>query len=68
MQGQSPSRGIKADLIAFLCNQGLNLGPGAEYLAGIANDMNSGIQIAKETINSGTAFKKLEELVKFTNS
>lgn len=37
-------------------------------LAGIAKDMRQGIDIAKESIESGKAFKKLEELIKFTNS
>jgi len=34
----------------------------------VAKDMNAGIELAKEAIDSGKAFKKLEELIKFTNS
>lgn len=37
-------------------------------LAGIARDMIAGIELAKEAIDKGLAFKKLEELIKFTNS
>jgi len=37
-------------------------------LAGISKDMLKGIELAKEAIDSGKAFKKLEELIKFTNS
>jgi anthranilate phosphoribosyltransferase len=36
-------------------------------LAKVAKDMFDGIEIAKKTIDSGNALKKLEELVKFTN-
>ena len=34
----------------------------------VAADMASGIEMAKETIDSGKALRKLEELVRFTNS
>jgi anthranilate phosphoribosyltransferase len=34
----------------------------------VAKDINDGINKAKETIDGGAAFKKLEELIKFTNS
>lgn len=33
----------------------------------VAKDINDGIARAKEAIDSGKAFKKLEELIKFTN-
>ena len=33
----------------------------------VAKDINEGIEKAKESIDSGKAFKKLEELIKFTN-
>jgi anthranilate phosphoribosyltransferase len=36
-------------------------------LAGITKDMAQGIEAAKEMIDNGKAFKKLEELIKFTN-
>jgi len=34
----------------------------------VANDMNEGIKLAVEAIDSGNAYNKLEELIKFTNS
>ena len=34
----------------------------------VAKDMNDGIAMAKVSIDSGKAYKKLEELIKFTNS
>jgi anthranilate phosphoribosyltransferase len=34
----------------------------------VAGDINDGIAMAKEAIAGGAAFKKLEELIKFTNS
>jgi anthranilate phosphoribosyltransferase len=33
----------------------------------LAPDMNAGIEMAKGSIDSGKAYKKLEELIKFTN-
>lgn len=39
----------------------------ALVVAQIAKDMNEGIEKAKASIDSGAAFKKLEELIKFTN-
>jgi anthranilate phosphoribosyltransferase len=34
--------------------------------AGLAPDLNSGIQLAKESIDGGAALQKLEALVRFT--
>lgn len=38
------------------------------YLSGIANSLKEGISLAKESIDSGAAMKKLNELIEFTNS
>jgi len=45
----------------------LNAGA-AIYVSGKANTIKEGIKLAAEAIDSGAAYKKLEELVKFTNS
>lgn len=37
------------------------------YVGGKAKDLAGGVQLAKDSIDSGRAIKKLEELVKFTN-
>lgn len=41
---------------------------GALQVAGIATDFKEGIEIAKESIDTGKAYKKFEEVKKFTNS
>jgi len=54
-------KGAKRDIVL--------LNTSAALMAGkVANDMNEGINKAKEAIDGGLAFKKLEELIKFTNS
>ncbi|MEN2994514.1 MAG: anthranilate phosphoribosyltransferase [Thermodesulfovibrio sp.] len=40
---------------------------GALQVAGVVSDFKEGIEIAKESIDSGKAYNKLEELRKFTN-
>ncbi len=40
----------------------------AFYLVGKVKDLSAGIQLAQETINSGKALKKLEELKEFTQN
>jgi anthranilate phosphoribosyltransferase len=54
-------KGAKRDIVLLNTAAALVVGQAAK-------DMNDGINKAKETIDSGTAFKKLEELIKFTNS
>jgi len=39
----------------------------AIYIAGLADSISEGIEIARETIKSQKAFKKLEELIKLSN-
>lgn len=53
-------RGPKKDVV--LLNSAVAL-----YVAEKAKDIYDGIMLANETIESGKAYKKLEELVKFTN-
>ena len=40
----------------------------AFMIAGRAKDFNEGIELANQSIDSGEAFKKLERLIKFTNT
>jgi len=40
----------------------------ALVVADIAENMNTGIQMAEEAIDSGKAYSKLEELIKFSNT
>ncbi|MFC1496105.1 anthranilate phosphoribosyltransferase [Candidatus Margulisiibacteriota bacterium] len=37
------------------------------YVSGLAKEMKEGIELAKQSIDSGAAYKKLEDLIKFTN-
>lgn len=53
-------RGPKRDVVI------LNAGA-AVYIGGKAESMEEGIKIARETIDSGKAMAKLEEIIKFTN-
>jgi len=53
--------GAKRDIVLLNTAAALVVGQAAK-------DMNDGIAKAKEAIESGAAFKKLEELIKFTNS
>jgi anthranilate phosphoribosyltransferase len=53
--------GAKRDIVLLNTAAALVLGQAAK-------DINEGIAKAKEAIGSGTAIKKLEELIKFTNS
>jgi len=53
--------GAKRDIVLLNTAAALVVGQAAK-------DMNEGIAKAKEAIKSGAAFKKLEELIKFTNS
>ncbi len=38
------------------------------YIGGVAESIESGVKLAVETIDSGKAMKKLEELVRVSNS
>ncbi|MGB9613653.1 MAG: anthranilate phosphoribosyltransferase, partial [Candidatus Margulisiibacteriota bacterium] len=40
----------------------------AIFVGGKAKDLKEGVSLAKESIESGSAYRKLEELIKFTNS
>jgi anthranilate phosphoribosyltransferase len=51
-------KGAKRDIVLLNSSAAL-------VVAHIVKDMNEGIEKAKETIDSGRAFKKLEELIKF---
>ena len=53
-------RGPKRDTVL------LNAGA-AFYVAGFAKDIQEGIRIAEDSIDSGKAMEKLETLIKFTN-
>ena len=53
-------KGPKRD--AVLLNAGTSV-----FIAGKANSIQEGIDIAKESIDSGNAMKKLEALKEFTN-
>ena len=53
-------KGAKRDVV--LLNAGASI-----FVAGKANSIQEGIDIAKGSIDSGNAFKKLEELKSFTN-
>lgn len=53
-------KGSKRDIV--LMNAGA-----AIYVCGLAKDMAEGIEMAKKSIDSGAAKKKLEELIAFTN-
>ena len=54
-------KGAKRDIVLLNTAAALVVGQ-------VAKDINDGINKAKETIEGGAAFKKLEELIKFTNS
>ncbi|MGN0141924.1 MAG: anthranilate phosphoribosyltransferase [Roseburia sp.] len=53
-------RGAKRDIV--LLNAGATL-----YIGGLAESIEAGVKLAAETIDSGKAYKKLEELVKCSN-
>jgi anthranilate phosphoribosyltransferase len=53
-------KGAKRDIVLLNTAAALVVGQ-------ISRDMNTGIELAKEAIDSGKALKKLEELIKFTN-
>lgn len=53
--------GAKRDIV--LLNAGATL-----YIGGVAESIESGVKLAAETIDSGKAIKKLEELVRVSNS
>jgi len=57
----SGKKGKKRDIVL------LNAGA-AIYVSGLAVELKTGIEKAKESIDSGNAFKKLQDLVKLTNS
>ena len=54
-------KGAKRDIV--LLNAGATL-----YIGGVADSIESGVKLAAETIDSGKAMKKLEELVRVSNS
>ena len=54
-------KGAKRDIV--LLNAGATL-----YIGGVADSIESGVKLATETIDSGKAMKKLEELVRVSNS
>lgn len=54
-------KGAKRDIVC------LNAGA-ALYIGGIVSSIADGIKLAQETIDSGKAYAKLEEAVRFTNS
>ena len=54
-------KGAKRDIV--LLNAGATL-----YIGGVADSIESGVKLAAETIDSGKAMKKLEELVRGSNS
>ncbi len=54
-------KGAKRDIVLLNAAAALLVGD-------VAADMNKGILMAAEAIDGGSAFKKLEELIKFTNS
>ena len=53
-------RGAKRDIV--LLNAGATL-----YVGGVAESMEAGVKLAAETIDTGAAYKKLEELVTVSN-
>ena len=53
-------KGAKRDIV--LLNAGATL-----YIGGVADSIESGVKLAAETIDSGKAMKKLEELVRVSN-
>jgi len=53
--------GAKREIV--LLNAGATL-----YIGGVAESIESGVKLAAETIDSGKAMKKLEELVRVSNS
>ena len=53
-------RGAKRDIV--LLNTGATL-----YVGGVAESMEAGVKLAAETIDTGAAYKKLEELVTVSN-
>lgn len=54
-------KGAKRDIV--LLNAGATI-----YIGGVADSIESGVKLAAETIDSGKAMKKLEELVRVSNS
>lgn len=55
------AKGPKRDIV--LLNSGA-----AIYISGISKSIEEGIEIAKESIDSGKAFEKLQQVIKVTNS
>jgi anthranilate phosphoribosyltransferase len=53
-------KGAKRDIVLINTAAALTVGQ-------ISKDMKTGIEIAKETIDNGSAYKKLEQLIEFTN-
>ena len=54
-------RGAKRDVVLFNA-------AAAFLVSGLADDWQKGIELAAETIDSGRALKKLDEMIEFTNS